>query len=35
LIAAGATMVAIPAIMIYVAFQRQFIRGVTGGAVEH
>jgi raffinose/stachyose/melibiose transport system permease protein len=34
LIAAGATMVAIPAIIMYVAFQRQFIRGVTGGAVQ-
>lgn len=34
LIAAGATMVAIPAIMMYIAFQRQFIRGVTGGAVQ-
>ena len=34
LIAAGATMVAIPAIVMYVAFQRQFIRGITGGAVQ-
>lgn len=34
LVAAGATMVAIPAIMLYVAFQRQFIRGITGGSVQ-
>jgi raffinose/stachyose/melibiose transport system permease protein len=34
LVAAGATMVAIPAIMMYIAFQRQFIRGITGGSVQ-
>jgi raffinose/stachyose/melibiose transport system permease protein len=34
LTAAGATMVAIPAVIIYIAFQRQFIRGITGGAVQ-
>ena len=34
LTAAGAIIVAIPAIMIFVAFQRQFIRGITGGAVK-
>ncbi|MCB0227486.1 MAG: carbohydrate ABC transporter permease, partial [Anaerolineae bacterium] len=34
LVAAGATIVAIPAIMMYVAFQRQFIRGITGGSIE-
>lgn len=34
LVAAGATMVAIPAIVLYIVFQRQFIRGVTGGSVQ-
>lgn len=34
LTAAGAIIVAIPAILIYVIFQRQFIRGITGGAIE-
>lgn len=34
LTAAGAIIVAVPAIMIYVAFQRQFIRGITGGSVK-
>ncbi len=34
LVAAGATMVAIPAIVMYIAFQRQFIRGITGGSVQ-
>ncbi|MCB0212581.1 MAG: carbohydrate ABC transporter permease [Anaerolineae bacterium] len=34
LVAAGATIVAIPAIMMYIAFQRQFIRGITGGSVQ-
>jgi raffinose/stachyose/melibiose transport system permease protein len=34
LISAGATMVALPTILIYFIFQRQFIRGITAGAVE-
>jgi raffinose/stachyose/melibiose transport system permease protein len=34
LTAAGATMVALPAILIYAIFQRQFIRGITGGAIQ-
>jgi raffinose/stachyose/melibiose transport system permease protein len=34
LVAAGATMVAIPAIMMYIVFQRHFIRGITGGSVQ-
>jgi raffinose/stachyose/melibiose transport system permease protein len=34
LVAAAATMVAIPAIMMYIAFQRHFIRGITGGSVQ-
>ncbi len=29
---AGATIVALPTILIYFIFQRQFIRGITGGA---
>lgn len=33
LISAGATIVALPTIAIYVIFQRQFIRGITGGSV--
>lgn len=35
LTAAGAIIVAIPAIMMYITFQRQFIRGITSGAIEH
>jgi raffinose/stachyose/melibiose transport system permease protein len=31
---AGATIVALPTILIYFIFQRQFIRGITAGAVE-
>lgn len=34
LLAAGATLVSLPSILIYVVFQRYFIRGVTGGAVK-
>lgn len=34
LVAAGAVMVALPTIAIYVLFQRQFIQGVTAGAVQ-
>ena len=34
LVAAGAVMVALPTIVIYVLFQRQFIQGVTAGAVQ-
>jgi raffinose/stachyose/melibiose transport system permease protein len=33
LVSAGATMVALPTILIYFIFQRQFIRGITGGSV--
>ena len=34
LVAAGAVMVAVPTIFIYTLFQRQFVRGVTAGAVK-
>ena len=34
LIAAGATIVTLPTLLIYVLFQRQFIRGITSGAVK-
>lgn len=34
LTAAGATIVALPVIVMYLLFQRQFIRGVTSGAVQ-
>jgi raffinose/stachyose/melibiose transport system permease protein len=34
LVSAGAVMVAVPTIVIYVIFQRQFIQGVTAGAVQ-
>jgi raffinose/stachyose/melibiose transport system permease protein len=34
LIAAGAVIVALPTILLYIFFQRQFIRGITAGAVE-
>lgn len=34
LVAAGAVMVALPTIVIYALFQRQFVRGVTAGAVK-
>ncbi len=34
LVAAGATMVALPTILIYFIFQRQFIRGITGGSLS-
>lgn len=35
LIAAGAVIVALPMMLLYIFFQRQFIRGITAGAVEH
>lgn len=34
LTAAGATIVALPVIVMYILFQRHFIRGVTSGAVQ-
>ncbi|MEJ5312834.1 MULTISPECIES: carbohydrate ABC transporter permease [Anaerolinea] len=34
LTAAGATIVALPTLLFYVLFQRQFIRGVTAGAIK-
>lgn len=34
LIAAGALLVAAPVILFYVVFQRQFVHGITGGAVK-
>ena len=34
LLAAGATMVALPTIVVYVLMQRHFIRGLTAGAVK-
>ena len=33
LVSAGATMVALPTILIYFVFQRQFIRGIIGGSM--
>jgi len=35
LIAAGAVITALPTVLLYIFFQRQFIRGITAGAVEH
>jgi raffinose/stachyose/melibiose transport system permease protein len=35
LTSAGATVVALPTILIYFLFQRQFIRGLMAGSVEH
>ena len=32
--AAGATLVALPTIVIYVLLQRHFIRGIASGAVK-
>jgi len=34
LIAAGATIVSVPVIIVYVLFQRQFMRGLTAGALR-
>ena len=34
LMAAGAIIVALPTILIYILFQRFFIRGMLGGAVK-
>jgi raffinose/stachyose/melibiose transport system permease protein len=34
LLAAGATLVSLPSILIYVTFQRYFIRGIAGGSVK-
>lgn len=34
LIAAGATIVSVPVIIVYVLFQRQFLRGLTAGALR-
>jgi raffinose/stachyose/melibiose transport system permease protein len=34
LTSAGATIVALPTILIYILFQRQFIRGMTSGAIH-
>jgi len=34
LTSAGATIVALPTILIYIIFQRQFIRGMTSGAIH-
>jgi len=34
LLAAGALIVALPTVLVYIAFQRFFIRGILGGAVK-
>ena len=34
LIAAGVTLATIPVIVVYLIFQRQFVRGLTAGAVK-
>lgn len=34
LTSAGATIVSLPTIIIYIIFQRQFMRGATSGAVQ-
>jgi raffinose/stachyose/melibiose transport system permease protein len=34
LIAAGATIVSVPVIIVYILFQRQFMRGLTAGALK-
>lgn len=34
LIAAGAVLISLPVVVLYVAFQRQFIRGVLSGAIR-
>jgi ABC-type glycerol-3-phosphate transport system permease component len=34
LLAAGVTIATVPVIIIYLIFQRQFIRGITAGAVK-
>jgi raffinose/stachyose/melibiose transport system permease protein len=34
LVSAGATIVALPTIVVYFIFQRQFIRGITGGSIK-
>lgn len=34
LVAAGATLVILPSLLIYIAFQRQFIRGITAGSLS-
>jgi raffinose/stachyose/melibiose transport system permease protein len=34
LIAAGVTLATTPVIVVYLIFQRQFVRGLTAGAVK-
>jgi raffinose/stachyose/melibiose transport system permease protein len=34
LIAAGVTIAAVPVTLVYLLFQRQFVRGLTAGAVK-
>jgi ABC-type glycerol-3-phosphate transport system permease component len=34
LIAAGVSLATIPVILVYLLFQRQFVRGLTAGAVK-
>jgi len=34
LIAAGVTIATIPVVIVYLIFQRQFVRGLTAGAVK-
>ena len=31
---AGATIVSLPVIIVYIIFQRQFIQGLTAGAIK-
>jgi raffinose/stachyose/melibiose transport system permease protein len=34
LLAAGATIVSVPIVIVFIVFQRNFIRGMVGGALK-